>query len=240
LFVKEDTSMARRFARTLGVGLLALAALSSTSRGSVLTYGSFAAGAPNPFPFGGFYQNGEGANRYQQVYDGTQFGSGVFAINSVTFFNSNAASTLADGNYIISLSTTSALVNGLSTKMATNVGPDNEAIFNGTLPATIAANARLTFALATPFVYNPANGNLLLDIQIRGVTNDSNGSFVTEYNFGTLSSRMVNGNAGGTAYGLMTRFDYGSTTVPEPGTLWIWAVIVVAAGGLARRRRKGA
>jgi hypothetical protein len=230
--------MARHIARILGVGLLAWSALSSASRASVLTYGSVTTGAPNQYPFAGVYQDEDGGDRYQQVYDGTQFGSGAVAINSVTFFGANVASNLADGNYYITLSTTSALVNVLSTNMASNVGPDSAPIFNGTLPSTLAANAPLTFTLATPFMYNPANGNLLLDIQINGVTNDSNASFVgQDGGFGTLSSRMVNGDATGTTgYGLVTQFNYGPAAVPEPGALCVWTVIVVAMGGLARQR----
>ena len=135
--------MTMRITRILGVGLLALATLSSTSRADELTYGSVSANEVNAFPFGGNYQDGFGATEYQQVYNSSEFGSGAFAMNSVTFFNGFFASTLANGTYTISISTTSAAVNGLSTNMASNIGADNETIFSGTLPSTLAADAPL-------------------------------------------------------------------------------------------------
>jgi hypothetical protein len=235
--------MTMRITRILGVGLLALATLSSTSRAGELTYGSVSNNEINAFPFGGNYQNGFGATEYQQVYNASEFGSGVFAINSVTYFNGFFASTLADGTYTVSISTTSAAVNGLSTNMASNIGADNETIFSGSLPSSLAVGAPLTFALATPFDYNPANGNLLVDIQISGVTNDSVAGFYSQSgDFGNLSSRMTNGSTDpGTSYGLVTQFTFTPSVVPEPGTLGMATIALVVAGGYVRhRRQKGA
>jgi len=223
----------RSSAHILGLGLLALVTLSPPSRGGSVTYGNIDSGEFNAFPFGGIYQTVHGANRYQQVYNGTQFGSGVFAIDSVTFFNGPSLSFLADGTYVISVSTTPAAVNFLDPDMANNVGPDNQTFFNGSLPTSVAADAALTFSLGTAFDYDQANGNLLLDFQISGVTKSYLGLFVAQNgDFGNLSSRMVNGNAlGTTGFGLVTQFNYAGGTVPEPGTLAMATIALVAVGG---------
>ncbi len=232
--------MTTRITRMLVVGLLTFVALSSTVRAGQLTYGSVSAGETNAFPFSGNYQVQFGSTEYQQVYNGTEFGSGVFAINSVTFFNGYLNSTLADGSYTLSISTTSAAVNGLSTNMASNIGADNATFFNGALPTTLDAGAPLTFTLATPFDYNPANGNLLLDMQIKGVTNDSVAIFsAQDGDFGNLSSRMVNGNADpGVSFGLVTQFTFTGAAVPEPSTLGMAIIAIVFAGGFVRVRRR--
>ena len=53
---------------------------------------------------------------------------------------------------------------GLNTSnLSTNVGSDNTVVYSGTLPAL--SNGMLTITFTTPFTYNTANGNLLLDVQ---------------------------------------------------------------------------
>ena len=71
-------------------------------------------------------------------------------------------------------STTSRSVAGLSTTFAENLGTNNTLVFDGTLTWTTAnlpgpGNTRqfdIVFPLTTPFLYDPAAGNLLLDIQL--------------------------------------------------------------------------
>jgi PEP-CTERM motif len=232
--------MKRRSTWVFGIGFLALAVLSPTSRGGAVTYGDLTLGNTNAFPFSGIYYDSYGGTRYQQVYDGTQFGTGAVAINSITFFSGSAAPNLADGAYLISLSTTTAAIGALDPNMANNVGSDSQIIFDGSLVPTLPADAPLAFTLNTPFDYNPANGNLLVDIQISGVTNFSLASFASQNgDFGTLSSRMVNGSAKGTTgYGLVTQFGFVSAAVPEPGTLSTVAIGVVGMAVFYRFRRR--
>jgi PEP-CTERM motif len=131
-------------------------------------------------------------------------------------------------------------VNGLDTDMANNVGPNDETFFSGTLPAYPSTpGGAMTFTIASPFLYDPSAGNLLLDIQISGVTNGSTALFVAQDgDFGTDSSRMVNGNAEGTSsYGLVTTFGLGTTSVPEPGSLTLAMIGLAAVAGLSRLRR---
>ena len=110
-------------------------------RAGSVTFGDPNLGEANAFPFSGIYYDASGATRYQQVYAGAQFGAGVFAVNSITFFNGSVPANLADGTYIISLSTTAAVVGALDSSMANNVGSDNQVIFDGSLVSTLGTSA---------------------------------------------------------------------------------------------------
>ena len=73
----------------------------------------------------------------------------------------------------IDLSTTSQTIAGLSSSFAANVGANDATVFNGDLKLSSAnvmgsGTAKafdITINLTTPFLYNPAAGNLLLDIR---------------------------------------------------------------------------
>ena len=77
-------------------------------------------------------------------------------------------------NLRIYASTTTRSVAGLSMTFADNLGADNTLVFNGTLNWTTGnlpgpGNTRqfdIVFPCTTPFLYDPAAGNLLLDTQL--------------------------------------------------------------------------
>ena len=77
-------------------------------------------------------------------------------------------------NLRIYASTTTRSVAGLSMTFADNLGADNTLVFNGTLNwatgnLTGPGNTRqfdIVFPCTTPFLYDPAAGNLLLDTQL--------------------------------------------------------------------------
>jgi hypothetical protein len=79
-------------------------------------------------------------------------------------------------NLRIYASTTTRSVAGLSMTFADNLGADNTLVFNGTLNWTTGnlpgpGNTRqfdVVFPCTTPFLYDPAAGNLLLDTQLSG------------------------------------------------------------------------
>ncbi len=229
--------MMDHFRRILGLGLLALVLVPACQGGEV-TVGNINSNEGNTIPFGGLYPIGLNGTGYQQVYAASDFTSSPYAIDSVTFYTvppQNSTEQNGNGTYTISLSTTSAPVNGLSTDMASNIGADNTIIFSGALP-TYVAGSTLTFTLATPFTYDPSQGNLLLNMSISGVTNFDPADYVSQNgDFGSLSSRMVDGNATGTTgYGLVTTFNI----VPEPGTLSMAILGLAGGAGIVLRRRQ--
>jgi hypothetical protein len=183
-------------------------------------------GAPgNPFdgdcaPFGCTVE-------YQQVYGAGQF-SGTITITDLTFFNDNfVPGSIAPADYTISLSTTSAAVNGLDTTFANNLGANNQVFFSGALGGLIGPTNQFTIT-GTPFTYNPADGNLLLS-----VTSDGDGlqfsaflDYLSNAPAGTFS-RISSFDTSGIAdtvqddTGLVTEFTYSPTTTsaaPEPGS----------------------
>jgi hypothetical protein len=130
-----------------------------TVLGSSLTIGSD--NASSAFPFGGpFY--GNTGTEYQEAYSGSDF-TGPVSITGIDFFLANGFSgSLYGGTYTLSLSVISSDIGGLSSSdLASNVGSDDTVFESVALSG--AAPTMLTFTGA-PFLYNPSEGNLLLDI----------------------------------------------------------------------------
>jgi len=156
---------------------------------------------------------------YQQVYASSAF-SGPVTITQIAFASkgqSTSGAGTATYNFNIALSTTPAVPNGLSTNLAANRGADFVQVFSGPHTATITANEQFDLVIdIVPFTYNPANGNLLLDVTINSPTQFAAGP-VLYYNagFDSRTSRAANpsGGAGGAftdGFGIETRF----TTAP--------------------------
>ena len=108
--------------------------------------------------------------RYQEVYAGAQVGSGT--ISQVAFRDGQFASTVIP-NVTITLSTTSRAVTGLDTTFANNIGADVTNVFSGNLTLAGAGTGGappgpfdIVIPLQTPFTFNAAAGNLLLDVTI--------------------------------------------------------------------------
>jgi hypothetical protein len=194
----------------------------------------------NAFPFGnvvGFIYSGT----YQQVYSKSVF-TGPAVISEIAFASTGSGgSATYDLNLNIGLSTTSAAVNGLSTNYSSNRGADFTPVFSGNLTANITRTSTfdLIFNLANPFVYDPAKGNLLLDVFINS-SSAPTGLFYLAGTTGT-SSRVFTSPAThqttADSMSLRTRF-MTAQPVPEPATVTLLGTgfVVLMAFGLRRRR----
>jgi len=139
----------------------------------------------NGFPFN-IANFGVASQRYQQVYGAPDFAAlpGPVLITELIFrpdgglgrpFNQ----TLTDVQ--INLSTTSVEPDNLSATFADNVGTDDTIVFDGALSLSSADSGSgprdfdIVIVLETPFLYDPAAGNLLLDVR------NYNGGFTTQF-----------------------------------------------------------
>ena len=190
----------------------------------------------NSYPFN-ITEFGLSSQRYQQVYAASQFGGGGL-ITQIIFrpdatFGQAFMSTLPDIQ--IDLSTTSAADDGLSSTYADNVGADDTVVFvRGPLTLSSAFTGPpdgpkdfdIIITLTTPFLYNPALGNLLLDVRNFGAgsTTSFDAVFTTGDGVSRVYNQDVNSGTGTTdTLGLVTGF----VIVPEPGT----AALLLAGGG---------
>ena len=117
---------------------------------------------------------------FQQVYSALALPPGSTTFTGIAFYCYGGQPN--SGTFKISLSTTSAstspndtypFVTGLNaSNLSTNVGSDNTVVYTGTLPSL--SNGMLSITFTTPFTYNTANGNLLLDVQPFTIATNSN------------------------------------------------------------------
>jgi hypothetical protein len=205
--------------KAVAISSFVVATLLASAPGSALIIGAPATGG-NFIPFGSI----AGWPEYQQVYASSDF-SGTVKIGDLEFYTvPGGTGSPNPGVYQISLSTTSAPVNALSMNLPANIGSNNTQVYDAKLPAV--QQGVLTIPLSTPFTYNPADGNLLVDLV--SVTPYTGGP-AFEFNglAGSLFSRAYSGMTIPIANhsGLVTGF----TVVPEPAT---WVLMVLGFAGL--------
>jgi len=171
--------------------------------------------------------------RYQQVYDAGQFsrltpGGGL--INRIAF-RGHGPGTPFTGTVPqlqVNLSTTTKSPDNLSSTFAENVGADDTQVFSGPSQAAVTftgdpTNFEIVINFTTPFYYDPAKGNLLLDVRnMQGGTEvppnsqeldgtSATGDSVSRvYNYGDVTATAA-GQTGGVdekdTYGLITKFN---------------------------------
>jgi len=187
-----------------------------------------------------------GLTTYQQIYASAAFSSPM-AIDDITFFDSsvNNGGQPAGGLYTLSLSYSSRPLSGLDlTNPGNDISTGLDVFFSGTLPAL--SSGELSFS-GSPFLYNPAAGNLLLTVTVSNPSDNSTPLYLdqsssksqtTNAYFGSYLGQPVSG--GNNVGGLVTRFSYAAhgTTVPEPGS-WLLLVSGLMAGVAVRVWRRG-
>ena len=208
---------------------------------------------PAPFTY-----RGTTGSRVQQVYAASFF-SGAQTLTSLAFRSTPGSRNGADyGNVIIRLSSTTfgdESGTPLSATFADNIGANVTTVYSGALSFAAAATDGFDYIVnfTDGFLYDPAAGNLLLDVLIpTGTSVTGPGFFLASYdaanafNDGVYSvSDIFHGDATtGTAdtAGTITRFTGTPVAgaVPEPAS---WALMIggfAAIGGAARRRRMAA
>jgi hypothetical protein len=190
----------------------------------------------NCFPFGCTT-----GNIFQQVYAPSDF-SGTIDITSLSFFRTQYGSstdTINSATYTIKLSYSAHAVDALDTTTFSNNVGSGQVTFGTYVLSGVMAGSGLTFVENnSDFVYNPATGPLLVEIDLSGVGAQGT-TFLDAMNgdAGGLFSRAQNFGGGFSDWGLVTGFDVGAAgTVPEPATLALsgGGLLVIA---LLRRRR---
>ena len=131
-------------------------------------------------------------NRQQAVYGASLFPGSSIQIEELRFRPSavyGRAFTTRVDSLVVKLSTTRAAPDNLSRTFASNVGPDERVVFEGPIdlsssfrgPAGGPKDFDISVPFTVPFVYDPAAGNLLLEIVNPGgapiqIANDASSS----------------------------------------------------------------
>jgi hypothetical protein len=179
---------------------------------------SITIGLPGAFnniaPFGRLPNGTTDGTRYQQAYSAADF-SGLGTINISGFgFLGGTGGNFAPGTYNFYFSTITPGIDDLSnTDFDSNLGANYT--FFTSVYLSGASPSELSFSGA-PFLYDPLNGNLLLDVIISQDGPQPPGRIATyqlNRNAPGVFSRYDNFATGNIGYGLVTKFDY--TSVPD-------------------------
>ena len=154
--------------------LFGLAAATGTVRPAVLVVPNSLEDADDSFGSGTLRAAGL---RMQFVYGSVHFPPDIGVLITELRFRPDRAAGFAFTGVIaslqVNLSTTTRNPDELSTVYAQNVGVDDLVVFSGTLPVSSQFTGPpfgpktfdIVIPLTTPFLYNPAAGNLLVDIR---------------------------------------------------------------------------
>ena len=251
----------------VGVTLVTLGAVRTAQAETIVSPNNLATqegDVNNIYPFGE-----SPSARNQQVFAASDFSSlaGPALITQIAFrpdatFGTPFSVTIP--NIEINLSTTSKKPDALSVTFADNIGSDNTVVFSGPLLLSSASTGPITgpkdfdivINLQTPFLYNPALGNLLLDVKkfsgellppfdAQNSLGDSvSRRWISDVNSPTAlrATDDTNPNNYSNSIGLVTQFTLTSvTSVPEPSSaLGVLAFGALSAGFMLKRKQKSA
>src|SRR5205823_6352706 len=143
----------------------------------------------------------------QQVYSGSAFGTGVITITQIAFSSTATTAGSSSANLTIGLSTTSLIPSNLSPSGITpstlssatpaNRGSDFLVVASGPITVTTTPGQGLPrdfdfiIPLAVPFIYDPAAGNLLLDITYNSMPPSFIGLFGDQSSFPVTSAALA-------------------------------------------------
>jgi hypothetical protein len=199
--------------------------------------------SPNAFPFGAgagpyTYQAG---GEYQQIYNSARF-SGPVMITQIAFASSSVNRSPGTNiyNFRLGLGTTSSTPGSPNSSFAAN--GTTTTVFNGPLTAVLTTTNSfdLRIPLTTPFTYDPAGGNLLLDVVLNSQTTGNVTFFVAGRSSDVGRVFLLNGNGTPAAqgnYGLYTQFTT-EQAVPEPTTILLLGTGLAGIAAKVRHRRK--
>jgi hypothetical protein len=216
-----------------------VAAMASPAAADLITIGTGNVGA-NTFPLGS--PDGENfpyLGEYQQIYAAPEFSAPV-TITGVAFQTVRPPRATVSDDITVGLSTTAATLDAPGATYAARIGADFTTVFAGTLAITARSDGTFdVFIPLSPFRYDPANGNLLLDVDVLSSTGPGIVAFATTVDH--VTTRIFNFGGTGTptidvGFGLLTQFTVGA--VPEPSSLALCGLGIVAAAAYAHGRRK--
>ena len=237
---------------TLGAALLSLSVGGVAQAVTVVAPSSNTNAEGNDLSFDPFSR----PSRLQQVYAASEFSSlsGPLVISQIAFRpdSTQLPTTLPPLDLQISFSTTTRGPDGLSPFFAQNTGANNTVVYNGSFtPSTASTGSILgpkafdiNIPLQTAFTYNPASGNLLVDI--RDLTGGLSRFLAldAQTTLGDSVSMVVNGtDPNGIAgapitKGLVTQFTINAAPVPFEFSPTLGLVVVGAWGAFSHIKSK--
>jgi hypothetical protein len=185
----------------------------------------------NVIPFGSLF----GSGRYQEIYSSSLF-TGPMEITSLAF--SPQDTTFYSANVDLRMTTTNVQVGNLSPNLDDNFSiPLTDVYSNPNFGENVIGGSEtfsLIFNLTNPFIYDPAQGNLLFDLVI---SNQNQNLGFSRSGTGPILSRAYNSQGfGDGADGVGLRTEIGFNQVPEPSTLLMLGTGIFAMAGTVRRR----
>lgn len=222
--------------------------------------------ANNSIPFNNFFS--AIGIRYQQVFAAREFTSIDIKPQWITQIAFRPNGGLADSAFsstidklLINLSTSKSGPDALSKTFEDNVGSDATTVYSGSLflssadtgPSGGPKDFDIIIDLQKPFLYDPNQGNLLLDV--RTFSYSKTASFDAEKTFGDSISRVYSFDPNASiadvadTTGLVTKFTTTptpkttptTTSIPEPSsTVGVLAVGALTGVSLLKRKQKEA